>query len=417
VTRDPSREVDRLREKLEAGERGGSPRDRDALLAFSDRMKLLRETYGWHRHLKLLRHATRISEHAPVDIVDACEDREAAEQVLTWIHDTYDLDETPETNQNYRVAIRIFGKRTAGDGEVPPALDWISTTLPSNYDPTPDPAKMLWWDEHIRPMLDACTNDRDRAMIAVAWDSGARSGELRSLTIGNVADHKYGSQITVDGKRGQRTITLIPSVPFLDDWLRNHPDPEDPDAPLWSKLSRPEATSYQLKRAVLKEAAEAAGITHTDVTFTRMRKSSASFLASQGVSQAHLEEHHGWTRGSDVAARYVAVFGDAADRELASAHGMDIGDDEPDPTAPVECPRCHNQNPHDVDFCVFCDQALSHDAVEDIQDEQTELRRELLDVVQENPEILDRVDELERLVELADEHPSLLETVTETVDG
>lgn len=89
-------------------------------------------------------------------------------------------------------------------------------------------------------MLDACSNDRDRALIAVAWDAGARSGELRSLTIGNVADHKYGLQITVDGKQGQRTITLIPSVPSLRDWLRNHPAPDDPDASLWSKLNSPE---------------------------------------------------------------------------------------------------------------------------------------------------------------------------------
>lgn len=35
------------------------------------------------------------------------DDRKAAEAVLSWIHTTYDLDDTPETNQNYRVALRI----------------------------------------------------------------------------------------------------------------------------------------------------------------------------------------------------------------------------------------------------------------------------------------------------------------------
>lgn len=46
---------------------------------------------------------------------------------------------------------------------------------------------------------------------------------------------------------------------------------------------------------------------------------------------------------------------------------MGVSEDEPDPTAPIECPRCHNDNPHDVDFCVFCDQALSHEAVDTIE--------------------------------------------------
>lgn len=91
--RDPQDAVDTLRTKIEAGDRGGCEADREALLEFSDRMRLLRETYGWHRHLKLLRHNTRISEEAPVRLVDARADREAAEDVLSWIHTTYDLDQ------------------------------------------------------------------------------------------------------------------------------------------------------------------------------------------------------------------------------------------------------------------------------------------------------------------------------------
>ncbi|PSP96182.1 integrase, partial [Halobacteriales archaeon QS_5_70_17] len=46
MARDPQGDVDTLRTKLEAGERGGSDRDREALLAFSDEMGLLRDTYG-----------------------------------------------------------------------------------------------------------------------------------------------------------------------------------------------------------------------------------------------------------------------------------------------------------------------------------------------------------------------------------
>lgn len=49
----------------------------------------------------------------------------------------------------------------------------------------------------------------------------------------------------------------------------------------------------------LEGAAEDAGVDRP-VTFTSFRKSSASYLASQGMNQAHIEDHHGWVRGSDV---------------------------------------------------------------------------------------------------------------------
>lgn len=55
------------------------------------------------------------------------------------------------------------------------------------------------------------------------------------------------------------------------------------------------------------------------VTPTNFWKSLASFLASQGVSQAHLEDHHGWTRGSSITALYIGVFNDANEREIARA--------------------------------------------------------------------------------------------------
>ncbi len=88
-----------------------------------------------------------------------------------------------------------------------------------------------------------------------------------------------------------------------------------------------------MKLKILKKHARKAGVNHCDVTFTRMRKSSASYLASDGVNQAHIEDHHGWDRGSDVASRYVAVFGDANDRAIAQAHGVDVEEDESEPIA------------------------------------------------------------------------------------
>ncbi|WP_135852585.1 site-specific integrase [Halorussus salinus] len=399
---DPRDSVETLREKIENGERDiDQQADRDALLEFSRTLDLLSTEYSDYRHLKLLRHCTRMAEHVG-GLADALDDRDAAEDIVAWINRTYDNE---ETNRDYRSAIRVFGKRTTdSDDAVPESLAWVPTGTSSNYDPKPDPTKMLHWDDRVQPMIDAAMNPRDAALVAVAWDAGPRAGELKSLRVGDVTDHRHGLQITVDGKVGQRTITLILSVPHLQRWLDAHPDSGDDTAPLWSKVTSPDSISDRMFTKLLDELAERAEVSRP-VTLTNFRKSSASYLASQGMNQAHLEDHHGWTRGSEHAARYISVFGDQADNELARIHGVEVAEeDEPDDFAPVTCPRCNEQTPRERDFCVHCQQSLDLEAKQ-LLDEVTETLDSQL-VESDDPE--DRRD-LVRARRTLDEKPGVMD--------
>ena len=402
---DPGSQIETLRERIETSEEIAAA-DREALLDFSDELYLLQTEYGDHRHLKLLRHCTRIAEHVG-GLADALKDRDAAEEIVRWINRTYDNE---ETNRDYRIALRVFGRRTAdGNGDDPPdSIKWVPSGTPRNYDPAPNPGDMLHWEEDVVPMIDETMNSRDAALIATAWDSGARSGEIRSLTVGDVTDHRHGLQLTLSGKTGQRTVTLIPAVPHLQRWLSDHPARDDPDAPLWCKLDRPEEFSYRMFTKILESAAERAGV-DKPVTFTNFRKSSASFLASQGMNQAHIEDHHGWVRGSDVAARYVSVFGEDADRELAKVHGVEVEEEEPDPVGPVECPRCGKQTPRDEDFCVWCGQATDHGAIEAVKEEEQDLRDAILTLIREDPELLDDIERAQDAMTVFESRPDLLE--------
>jgi integrase len=356
---DASSQLDLMREQLENGERGGCEADRNVLLEFSDELYLIPSEVGDLRHVKLLRHGLRMAEE-PGGLAAALENREAAENIVRWIHRNYD---NAETNSDYRVALKQIGRRASDENgdDVPDSMEWIPSGKPSTYDPSPEPGDMLYWEEDVLPMIDATTNYRDAALIAVAWDAGARSGELRSLTVGDVTDHKHGYQITVQGKQGKRSVVLVPSVPYLQRWLEQHPGGERDD-PLWCRLDRPEETSYQALRQALNTAGEKAGV-EKPTTFTNFRKSSASHLARRGMSQAHLEDHHGWVRGSGIASRYISTFAEDTNREVARLHGVSIDEeDEPEPTAPVECPRCHQTTPREKNQCIHCQQPLSKEA-------------------------------------------------------
>jgi hypothetical protein len=381
--------------------------DAETLLAMSDELELLGEAeYSVQRHEFLLRRMFALAKDVG-GIAATLDDREAAEEVVRYINS--EKAGSPETNKDYRTAVRIFGGLLSpGDtDEKPESIDWIPGGYPSNYDPAPDPSDMFRWDDHIKPMLDACNNSRDRALIAMAWDLGPRPGELYDLTIGRFTEHKYGLKVTLErGKQGTRSPLLIPSAPYVRDWREDHPADDDPTAPLWSRTTACEEITNQRIRDIVREKAEQADMTPPSApTPSQLRKSSASYLASQGVSQAHLEDHHGWRRGSDIASRYITVFGEAQDREIAKAHGREVEEaDETDALAPIQCPHCGQETASDRAACMHCGGVLDQEKLELVEEivdmlddravelEDPEKRREALSArrtIEEKPGVMD----------------------------
>lgn len=398
---DSEQAVDTLRRKLRDRERDvDDDQDVEALLEFSDQLHLLRESYGHHRHEKLLRHLTRIAEHAPASLADALEERDATEEIVRWIHSEYDLDASPETNQDYRVALRVFGRRVTDDaGEDPPAsIDWVSSTLPNDYDPSPDPQMMLRWADDVEPMLEQCQNARDKAAIALQFDAGLRGGELKDLEVGDISDTEHGLAVRVDGKTGQRSVDLIPATPHVNRWLTEHPGGGD-DA-LWSRLSSADALSYNAFLDMFKRPAARAGVAKT-VTPTAFRKSNLAWLCRQGMNARHIERRQGRVHGSDAVARYTGIFDDDVGDEYAAMMGLEVTeDDDSAEFAPTVCPRCSRETPASESRCMWCGQAMDHDAVAEAADQD----QDMMATIAEHPEAAEAIMQIK---EATDDVPGL----------
>ena len=58
-------------------------------------------------------------------------------------------------------------------------------------------------------------------------DTGARPHELLNLRIKDVEFVEEGgsryAKIVVDGKTGERSLALIDSIPYVTQWISNHP--------------------------------------------------------------------------------------------------------------------------------------------------------------------------------------------------
>ncbi len=394
--RDYRSAIQRYRERARSSNHISS-RDADLLISFSEQMDLIPQRIGQYRHKDLLAYNVRLAESVEVELADTLEDREASEAVVRYINRTYDNE---ETNRDYRDAFRQFGKRVTKGDQIPESIAWIPSGHSRDYDPGPNPSDMLRWEEDVLPMIEETRNSRDAALIATAWNLGARPFEFQEIRVGDVTDSAHGLQVTVDGKKGQRSPTLITAVPYLQRWLSDHPAPNTGSAPLWSKLSSPKPISDRMFRKILEQAAERACITRP-VTLSNFRKSCASYLASQNVNQANIEAHMGWTRGSQVCSRYVAVFQEESERQIAKAFGADVEEPETDDIAPVTCPRCQQETPSDRPMCMWCHQALTPEGAAEVRNQR---KRHVEAAARGEGEFAEAVAELEGLLE---EHPIL----------
>ena len=385
-----ARSVERCEERDEM-----SAADADAILDAHRQMELLGASrLSKSHHSDVLVRSVKMARDAG-GLADALEEREAAEEIVRWIHRTYDNE---ETNRDYRKCLRAFGRHATQSEEPPDSIAWVPAGYSNTYDPAPDPGEMFMWNEHVKPMIRAASNVRDEALVALCWDLGPRTSELHELQVSNITEADHGLRVTIEnGKNGSRSPTIVKATPYVRDWLERHPGGRDDY--LWSRLNAPDRISRNYIRDTLKRLARNANMEPPSTpTPTQFRKSSASYLASQNVNQTFIEDHHGWVRGSDKAARYVAVFDDSSDDAIASAHGVDV-DVTDDTPSMRECVRCEELNEPDRSRCRRCGYALTQEAVEREDLRQKRLSKQLAmldgDTAMRLVELMDAIDEPE----------------------
>ena len=85
----------------------------------------------------------------------------------------------------------------------------------------------LWTTDDDILFLRYCPSKRDRCYHAMSRDLSCRPHELLKLRIKDVifktAGDKQYAEVLVNGKTGQRTLPLINCIPYLKDWLDDHP--------------------------------------------------------------------------------------------------------------------------------------------------------------------------------------------------
>jgi integrase len=108
---------------------------------------------------------------------------------------------------------------------------------------TPYKPADLWTPAEHDVFLRYCPLKRDRCYHAMARDTSARPHELLKLKIGDVqfkvepSTGKQYAEILVSGKTKSRTLPLIDSIPYVKEWIAEHPYRGNPDHLLFIALA------------------------------------------------------------------------------------------------------------------------------------------------------------------------------------
>lgn len=96
----------------------------------------------------------------------------------------------------------------------------------------------LWAIEDDLLFLKYCPSIRDKCYHMISRDTGCRPHEILKLKIKDIVfktvterNQQY-AQVLINGKTGSRHIPLINSIPYVKDWLDQHPQQGNPNSPL-----------------------------------------------------------------------------------------------------------------------------------------------------------------------------------------
>lgn len=119
----------------------------------------------------------------------------------------------------------------------------------------------LWTNDEHAIFLKYCPTKRDRAYHAMASDMSARPHEILNLKIKDISfklaeEGAQYAEVLVSGKTKSRTLPLIFSIPYIKDWLQDHPFSNNPETWLFVSLGKKNSAAKLTHDALLKHYKE-----------------------------------------------------------------------------------------------------------------------------------------------------------------
>jgi hypothetical protein len=264
----------------------------------------------------------------------------------------------------------------------------------------------LWTQEDDLLFLKWVTNKRDRCYHMMARDLSARPHEILNLRIKDIVfkivnKYQFG-EVLVNGKTGSRPIPLIQSIPYVKEWLSNHPSRNNQNSPLFVGLGRRSMGQqltvcglYQIyknyKEEFFPKLMEDKTVPNDDKEKINellkkpfnpyIRRHSALTEKSTKLKLHTLNQHAGWSVNSNMAQKYIHYFGNESSESLLEAYGIATEDNIPiNVLNPKICSNCGEGNTHDSKWCQKCSMILDLQSYQEALEEQKQKNSDITEL-------------------------------------
>jgi len=238
----------------------------------------------------------------------------------------------------------------------------------------------------------------------MARDLSARPHEILNLKIKDIvfktAGNRQYAEVLVNGKTGTRHIPLIQSIPYIKDWLSNHPSRNNLNGPLFVSLGKNSMGRQRLsmgglysiykyyKEEFFPKLLEDPTVSSEDKEKIKsilakpfnpyIRRHSALTEKSVKLKSNTLNQHAGWSMNSNMAQKYIHYFGNESSESLLEAYGIVTKNNaKADTLNPKVCPNCNEGNTQDARFCSKCKMIMSFEGYQEVLEEQQKKDKDL----------------------------------------
>lgn len=346
-----------------------SQRNKDLIFQYRDAC-LLQQTCGRVRLIRALGVLLLLARQLQKDFDQAL--REDLQHLVTTLMARQPAY-SPETLGTYKAILKRFYTFLHNPVEftshtpAPPIVSWLTTHVRAR-----DKKKLqrndLLLPAEIERVIETSHGARDKALLAVLWETGGRIAEIGNLQLKHLTKTEVGYTLDVTGKTGQRTPLIVSSAPYLTQWLNNHPFRSDPEAPVWVHYQYGK-TAQQMKyatiRGMLIDSFRRVQITKR-VYPHLFRHSRATYVLASGLmTEAQAKAYFGWTPNSDQLATYAHLLASDANAAILRENNLVEQKKTADELKAVACYRCHELNAATNDYCSKCNAVLNlHKAYE-----------------------------------------------------
>ena len=177
------------------------------------------------------------------------------------------------------------------------------------------------------------------------------------------------------------------SVIYLRDWLKVHPDGQNPDAPLFTRFDGNinERMIYEQVHSMFAKVMKRAGITRR--IYPHLFRHTRATLLSTNLKEPLLEKTMGWVNGSRMTQTYVHLTDADVDNAILRSHGMKIEESSLELPRPKECPRCGEKNTNDARYCRKCLLPLTVEATLELKEEEDHIQKGLENMGMVSPQV------------------------------